>query len=431
MTILRCLAAAALAACAWTASAAPAFEVKANDVWVMVGDSITAQRFHSNYIEAYYRTRYPELNLRFRNSGVGGNRTNHVLQRFDYDIAAFKPTIVSVELGMNDVGGGDDPALYIKEMKEILGKIGAVPARALLISSSPVNDGSLLDAWKSDRCRRIHPYTEALKKLGQEENVPVVDQYHPLLALWGANKPVEEAAAILARIPALTQNPALPGTDALRAYAKAWQDAGRTPVALGGDPVHPGPVGQYMMAAEILAGLGAERNVSAAALKADGTVTAAERCRITDVTAKDGSLSFTRHDERLPWPLPQAAHDAARLMPALYDLSRYMLQITGLPEGQYTVQMNGKPLAKVTARELAEGWNLSTATSGALAERGNAILSEIALLQGSLNNAFRAASRSGDAAKIAEAAKALDAQDAKIAALCRPAPAQFVIAPAR
>ena len=86
-------------------AAQPAFTLKDNDTWVMAGDSITAQRLHTNYIEAFFRTRFPQLNLHFRNSGIGGNTAASVIGRFDYDVAAWQPTIVSVELGMNDVGG--------------------------------------------------------------------------------------------------------------------------------------------------------------------------------------------------------------------------------------------------------------------------------------------------------------------------------------
>lgn len=429
--LTRCLAALALAACVWSAQAAPIVPVKANDVWVMAGDSITAQRLHSNYIEAWYRTHYPELNLRFRNSGIGGNRTGNILQRFDYDIAAFKPTIVSIELGMNDVGSGENPALYIKEMKEIIAKIRAINAQPVLISSSPVNDGSLMDDWKSERCKNIHPYTEALKKLGQEENVPVIDQYHPLLTLWGKNKPYEEAATLIARIPALTRDPSMPGADALRAYAKAWQDSGKTVVSLGGDPVHPGPVGQYMMAAEILKGIGVDGLVSAATLKADGSVVAQEACKITESSAKDGVLTFTRLDDRTPWPLIAAAHDAAKLMPAICDMTRYMLTVTGLPEGKYEIAMDGKPVATVTAAELAAGCNLCAAPGGEIVTRATAIIGEISALQSGYNNNFRAASKAGDAAKLAEAAKAIDAQDAKIAELCKPKAVKFTVAPAK
>src|SRR5438876_229728 len=78
--------------------------LKDGDTWVMAGDSITAQHLHSNYFEAFCYARYPNLTFRFRNSGVGGDTIPKVLARFDYDVAAWKPTVVSVELGMNDKG---------------------------------------------------------------------------------------------------------------------------------------------------------------------------------------------------------------------------------------------------------------------------------------------------------------------------------------
>src|SRR5438094_3861171 len=87
-----------------SASAAD-FPLKGGDIWVMAGDSITAQHLHSNYFEAFCYARYNKIKFGFRNSGVGGNTIPSTLARFDFDIAAWKPTVVSVELGMNDHGG--------------------------------------------------------------------------------------------------------------------------------------------------------------------------------------------------------------------------------------------------------------------------------------------------------------------------------------
>src|SRR5438067_13741776 len=125
---LAALAALLFAAAPLARAQAPALSLKDNDLWIMAGDSITAQRLHTNYIEAFYRTRYPQLNLHFRNSGISRNRTGDVLGRFDYDIDAWKPTIVSVELGMNVVSGanGEDPAGYIDGMKKLIGQIRAI-----------------------------------------------------------------------------------------------------------------------------------------------------------------------------------------------------------------------------------------------------------------------------------------------------------------
>ena len=192
-------------------AAEPKLALKDNDVWVMAGDSITAQRLHTNYIEAFYRARHPELHLHFRNSGISGNTAGAVLSRFDDDVAVFKPTIVSVELGMNDANNGKPPDAYIKGMKELIARIRALPAQPVLISSSPVDDGSLPGDWKGARCQNIDPYTNALKKLAEEENVVFVDQYHPLLELWGQNRRKgAEAAAKNGATPAASATPAAP-----------------------------------------------------------------------------------------------------------------------------------------------------------------------------------------------------------------------------
>src|SRR2546430_15732547 len=80
------------------------FPLKDGDIWVMAGDSITAQHLHSNYFEAFCYARYPNLKFSFRNSGVGGHTIPSTLARFDYDNSALKTTMGSTELGMNDKG---------------------------------------------------------------------------------------------------------------------------------------------------------------------------------------------------------------------------------------------------------------------------------------------------------------------------------------
>ena len=81
-----------------------AFPLKDGDVWVMAGDSITAQHLHSNYFEAFCYARYPKLKFAFRNSGVGGHTIPSTLARFDYDVAGWKPTVVSVASMRPDAG---------------------------------------------------------------------------------------------------------------------------------------------------------------------------------------------------------------------------------------------------------------------------------------------------------------------------------------
>lgn len=407
----------------------PGLQLKDNDVWVMAGDSITAQRLHTDYIEAFFRTRFPQLHLHFRNSGIGGNRTGNTLARFDYDVAAFKPTIVSIELGMNDVNGPIET--YVKGEKDLVGKIRETGARPILISSSPVDDGSVMDAWKSPRCEKLHPFTLALQKLAGEEKVTFIDQYHPLLALWGENRRKGAAAAAAKGIPAptpFTPKPAPPGPDGVVKPAPTPV----TPILPGliplhGDAVHTGSVGQYTMAATILKALHVDGHVSSATIGADGKVAEAKRCKITEVKAQPGRLTFTRLDECSPWPIDPQSKSAAELLPAILDLSQYILKVPGLAPGNYKVSIEGKLADTVSAQTLADGWNIASTFEGALGDRAKAINALITKLQVGENNDWRAASKAKDAEKLAAAQKAIDETEAQLQALVQPVALHFQI----
>src|SRR4051812_35754586 len=137
------------------------FPLKDGDIWVMAGDSITAQHLHSNYMEAFCYARYPKLKFAFRNSGVGGHTIPTTLARFEYDIAAWKPTIVSVELGMND-SGGTPTDKFVANMDTMVKRIRAINARPVILSASPVNDGTTT-AKNTGRNVRLDEYATALK----------------------------------------------------------------------------------------------------------------------------------------------------------------------------------------------------------------------------------------------------------------------------
>src|SRR5437763_16994071 len=124
-------------------TSAAEFPLKDGDIWVMAGDSITAQHLHSNYFEAFCYARYPKMKFAFRNSGVGGHTIPSTLARFDYDIAAWKPTVVSVELGMNDQGGTPTDQ-FIADMGTMTPRIRGIKARPVILSARPINNGATM-----------------------------------------------------------------------------------------------------------------------------------------------------------------------------------------------------------------------------------------------------------------------------------------------
>ena len=88
--------------------------LKKDDHVLFYGDSITdaGRRGENNnaglghgyaaLVTALLAARYPELNLRFTNTGISGNRVYDLERRLDADLLAHRPTVVSVLIGIND-----------------------------------------------------------------------------------------------------------------------------------------------------------------------------------------------------------------------------------------------------------------------------------------------------------------------------------------
>jgi lysophospholipase L1-like esterase len=417
----------------WTAPApADEFPLKDGDTWVFAGDSITFQKLHTNYIEAFCYARYPKLTFRFRNSGIGGDTIPKVIARFDYDVAAWKPTIVSVELGMNDKGGFT-PEKYIENMGKLTEMIVAVKARPVFITASPVNNGETMAKLMGNG--RLHEYAVALKKFAADRKAPYADQFHALIDFWGKNKPREALATTLPGLIDLAKKDNLAGVEDLRKFLEAQAKEGPA-VSMLGDPVHPGPTGQLTMAAAILKDLGADGFVSSAELDASGKVTAAKGCTIDGVQAEKETLSFDRTDECLPFPIAAQARPVIPLYSPILDLSQYTLKVTGLKGEQYQLKINNVAVGAVSVKDLEKGINLTMLEKGAIAGQGIAILNAVAAKENAVQT-WRAQAKAATAKdapkevteKFEKATKAVEDADAKIREAARPKKLHFELTP--
>ncbi|MBY0522849.1 MAG: hypothetical protein K2R98_05605 [Gemmataceae bacterium] len=429
-------------------SQAPAaeFPLKDGDVWVMAGDSITAQHLHSNFFEAFCFARYPDLKFAFRNAGIGGHDVPQTLARFDYDIAPWEPTVISVELGMNDqfIRGGVTPEVYIANMGRLTERIRAAGARPVFFAASPINNGDT--QARLGKNQRLHEYATALKAFSAKEKAPFADQFHLLIDAWGKNKPREIVAEHLAALRQASQDDDLTGVEHLRAFLAAQDRSSVRPVSLqGADAIHPGPPGQLMMAAVLLRELGASGAVSSATLDASGKLVKATGCQVDGIRIEGGKLAFDRLDERLPFPIPEEARAVLAIDPTIRDLSQYMLQVTGLPPGKYLLSVNDVSATTLTAQELAAGVNLTALNPAAdqrivnpITAQGHAILNAVsaksALVSQWRNLAHRV--HAGDTAadlkeRMATLTRQVEEADAKIRAAARPQKLRFELAPVR
>ena len=260
----------------------PALNLKDGDRWVFIGDSITHQCQYTQYVENFYFTRHPEKRIHFRNAGISGDRAADVLNRFDDDIAAFKPTIATVLLGMNDGSYKDFDAAVFKtysdDMLKLMDKLDALKCRVILMSPTMFDH----QAWekrikeKPDYAKGRVPsnynavlayYGKWLQEVAQQRGYRYVDLFGPLNTL-----------TVLQR----QSNPDF---------------------TLVPDAIHPEADGQFVMAYSLLQQCGEVGPVMSAGVKMlNGSWAAGNRAVVSEVSGEPGrTVTYTAKPSALPW----------------------------------------------------------------------------------------------------------------------------------
>lgn len=157
----------------------PKIELKHNQTIVFIGDSITdADRDRSAYrpfgfgyvhFVAYtLLAKYPELNISIINAGISGNTIRDLKHRWEKDCISFRPDILSVLIGVNDVwrqySTPDDLPLAVYEQEyELI-------YRQLLSQAKEQCDCQLILMEPFMFCDSPHEMDQDIISRGKEEN---------------------------------------------------------------------------------------------------------------------------------------------------------------------------------------------------------------------------------------------------------------------
>jgi len=323
-------------------AAAQEFALRDGDRVVFYGDSITEDGRYAQAIETYVATRFPEWTMAFHNSGVGGDKVSggwagNAETRLERDVIAWKPTVVTIMLGMNDASyKAFDPAVfdaYTQGYRKIVARLKeALPdVRLTLIQPSTFDDVTRPVGFPEGYNAVLKRYAAFVQELGREAEATVVDLNGPLVA--GLEK-VNKSNPALARqiIP---------------------------------DRVHPGAAGHLVMAGALLRAWKAPASVTRVEIEssaAGSRVLRADNTEVTRLSAKGPYLEWTQTDRALP--LPQSGKDAevelAELAGAgIEGLNQQVLRITGLASGRYEVLIDASVIGRYSEAELLAGVNLA------------------------------------------------------------------------
>ena len=313
--ILFCLLAFSAAVCAQTAPTP--FFLHDGDTVVFYGDSITEQQRYTRDVETFVLTRFPTWHMKFINAGWNGDRVTGgeggpIDTRLQRDVIAYRPSVVTVLLGMNDGAYTHfDQAAYNTFTQGLTHIVDALTAklpgvRLTLLTPTYYDQYAPWSRHFPGYNSVLLRYGDFVKQFGAERNIPVVD----------LNAPMRTATKQGRR-----------------------RDLNFT---LAEDGVHPTEAGHLVIAASLLTAWNAPGMVANVVLSSAVPVS---------VTAP------------LSWPLPSEARNAQSVSPLPSALNVFRVHAPRLNGNRWELLVDGKSFGIWSRTQLEAGIDL-TAIAG-------------------------------------------------------------------
>lgn len=331
-----------------TAAAQTITPFQKGDRVAIVGNSITDGGHYHSYIWLYYMTHFPYSELQIFNCGVGGDTSEHILNRLDDDVFAKNPTVLTLTFGMNDSGyfeyNGDNPQTFADQRvafaKKNFAKIqerlkGLDDTRIVMIGTSPYDEMAQIDNTpfkrKNEAIKRI---IELQKEAAWQNKWEFLDFNAPMTAINSTGQ---------------QKNPAF--------------------TLCGSDRIHPDNDGHMVMAYLFLKAQGfvgkevADMEINANKKQA----VKSENCTVSNIKKNGKDLSFDYLAEALPYPLDTIARgwgqkksqaEVLKVVPFMEEMNRETLKVTGL-KGNYKLLIDDEEIGTWSGDELAKGINLA------------------------------------------------------------------------
>jgi lysophospholipase L1-like esterase len=315
------------------------FYLRDGDRVVFYGDSITDQRLYTTFTETYVLTRFPKMDVSFVHSGWGGDRVTgggggNIDTRLKRDVLAYKPTVMTIMLGMNDASyrAFDEKIFqtYTNGYQHIIDVVKKeIPnIRFTLIQPSPFDDVTRATTFEGGYNNVLLRYGDFVKDLAAREHATVADMNKPFVA----------------------------------AIEKANAKDHDLAIKINPDRVHPSSAGHLLMAEQLLKAWNAPAEVTLVEIDANGKkIGKTERAKVSDLSLEKG-VAWTQKDEALPMPVDfkdPAVSLAMNSSDFMEALNRETLKVTGLSGNNYRLAIDGEDVGKFSREQLAEGINLA------------------------------------------------------------------------
>jgi len=325
---------------------------KDGDRVVFAGNSITEAGFYETYIWLYYITHFPEKRITVYNGGIGGDVARQIYVRLDDDLLAKKPTVLTINFGMNDSryfeywmhkektdsvrqDAIDTSRSWFEKMRAQLNEHPEL--KKIMISSSPYDEtvkNGKDPFW--GKYKTMEGIIAFQKEAAKKDGWAYVDLFYPMTKMDEAGQKKDSAFTLT-----------------------------------GPDRIHPGNAGHLVMAYLFLKAQGlANKPIADVKLDAKAKkLISADNAAVTDITGSGSDLIFTYNASSLPFPIdsvshswgnPQKQNEALDVIPFTKEFNAELLTVKGLDNSaKYSLSIDGKVINHFSGAELMKGINLT------------------------------------------------------------------------
>jgi len=175
-------------------------ELKKGDRIFFFGDSLTALAIKDSHVpdgKGYV----PLVRDALKDKGVevdavasGGHKVTDLLKRVDNDVMSRKPTIVVIQIGVNDAGAGVTAEAFKAQLIDLIGRLETGGARVIQCTCTcrieGYNPENALD-------KKLDAFAEAAREIAREKNLPLVDLRRAFIDYWKKANPDNQPKGFL------------------------------------------------------------------------------------------------------------------------------------------------------------------------------------------------------------------------------------------
>ncbi|WP_422930627.1 SGNH/GDSL hydrolase family protein [Singulisphaera sp. PoT] len=299
-------------------------ELKDGDRVVLIGDTFIERDQKYGYLETLLTLRNPGKRIVFRNLGWSGDsvfgdaragfgtRADGFKQLRDH-VLGLKPTVIIVGYGMSDSFSGPKGVdAFVAGLDTLMGVFEETKAKVVVLSPLGHEDLGRPLPNPSSHVANLDKYAAAIADAARKRGLLYVDLLHEK-DLWNYSSETRSQK------PPLTDN-----------------------------GIHLTAPGAWTVSNILASELQPAASPWVVELKADGTLARAEGTKILKTQAASNGLIFQTQDATLPTPPAPKGTRA----PAEGQGTARTLKVVGLPEGMYSLTIDGKPVLKANAEAL-------------------------------------------------------------------------------